>query len=168
MKTLLRGVWIAACLAVVASPALAADTKVRWKDVIGILQANNPVGAGTGQILGGTQPWSTSRGSAEVNLTTGDVRFRVSGLVFAGGNFLGTPGTITEVKGTLVCDTDGSAGGGNSTLVDTPLVPLGAQGDAQFSGNVGALPAACLEPDLAFVIRVGAGRWIANGAVREP
>jgi hypothetical protein len=30
------------------------------------------------------------------------------------------------------------------------------------------LPAACFEPDVAFLIRIAAGRWIANGAVRTP
>jgi hypothetical protein len=66
----------------------------------------------------------------------------------------------------VVCDTDGSASGGNSVLVDTPLVALDEQGDADFSGSVGALPAVCAsEPDIAFLIRVGAGKWIANGAV---
>jgi len=70
------------------------------------------------------------------------------------------------VKGTLVCDTDGSASGGNSVLVDTPLVELDDQGNASFDGQVGSLPAACTtEPDIAFLIRVGAGRWIANGTV---
>ena len=89
--------------------------------------------------------------------------------MLAGGNGIGTRAAITEVKGTLVCDTDGSAGAGSSTLVDTPLVPLSAQGDAEFRGSVGPLPGACFtEADIAFVVRIGAGRWIANGAVRRP
>jgi hypothetical protein len=148
--------------------ALADNPNVRWADIIGIVQAGNVVGSGTGQVAGGLQPWSTSRGSAAVNLQTGDVHFRVEGLVLAGGNSIGTPDGITQVKGTLVCDTDGSAGGGNSTLVDTPLVTLSAQGDAEFNGSVGSLPAACLEPDIAFLVRIAAGRWIAAGVVRTP
>jgi hypothetical protein len=79
---------------------------------------------------------------------------------------IGTPGTILQVKGTLVCDTDGSASGGNSVFVDTPLVDLDDQGDAQFHGNVGALPSVCAsEPDVGFLVRVSSGRWIANGTV---
>ena len=51
-------------------------------------------------------------------------------------------------------------------LVDTPLVDLSEQGDAQFNGRVGALPVVCsTEPDVAFLIRVGAGKWIANATV---
>ena len=70
------------------------------------------------------------------------------------------------MKGTLVCDTNGSAGGGK--LVDTDLVDLDAQGAASFAGNVGPLPVACSEPDIAFVIRTAGGSWIAHGAVRRP
>jgi hypothetical protein len=157
-----------ASLAAVVPLSTAAAAEVRWQDVVGIIQAGNLVGTGTGQVQGGGQPWSTTGGLAEVDLDTGTVRFRVRGLVLAGGNTIGTAGSITEVKGTLVCDADGSASGGNSVLVDTPLVPLTFQGDAAFRGEVGALPAACLEPDLAFLVRIGAGRWIANGAVRRP
>jgi hypothetical protein len=159
-----------ALAAIIPAAARAADPNVRWADIVGIIQAGNAVGSGTGQVLGGAQPWSTTKGSATVNLNTGDIRFRVEGLVLAGGNAIGTRGTITEVRGTLVCDTDGSAGSGNSTLVDTTLVPLSAQGDAEFNGSVGPLPGACLaESDIAFLVRIGgSGRWIANGAVRRP
>jgi hypothetical protein len=155
-----------AVLLTTSIPALAQE--VEWKQVIGIIQAGNVVGSGTGQVTGGGQPWSTTRGAAEVNLQTGEIHFQVRGLVLAGGSGIGTRAAITQVKGTLVCDTDGSSGGGNSTLVDTPLVDLDAQGDAKFNGNVGILPAACSQPDIAFLIRIGAGRWIANGAVRKP
>ena len=146
----------AVSLLATAAPSRADDV-VHWQTVIGIMQAGNLVG----NITGGGQPWSTTGGEAGVNLGNGDVGFRVRGLVLAGGNTIGTPGAINEVKGTLVCD----AGGANAA-VDTPLVPLSATGDARFSGNfVGPLPAACSGPNVAFLIRIGAGRWIANGAV---
>jgi hypothetical protein len=149
-------------------PATADDgDSIQWRTIVGIIQAKNVVGSGTGLVNGGGQPWSAAGGHAMVDLRTGDVNFDVRGLVFAGGNTIGTPLPITQVKGTLVCDTNGSAGGGNSVLVDTPVVALGAEGDAHFSGNVGALPAVCIgEPDIAFLIRVpGLNVWIGNGAV---
>src|SRR5262249_5191878 len=137
-------------------------------------QAGNVVGSGTGAVTGGGQPWSTTDGKARVNLSTGNLRFEVRGLVLAGGNSIGTPDAITQVKGTLVCDTDGSGGGGNSTLVDTPLVSLSAQGDAEFNGTV-SLAAACVnQPDIAVLSRhaaarwMAAGGWIVIGAVRVP
>jgi hypothetical protein len=150
---------VGASLLATTLPARADDdgNVVHWKTVIGIIQAGNLVG----NVAGGGQPWSTTGGEAGVNLSNGDVGFRVRGLVLAGGNTIGTPGTINQVKGTLVCD----AGGAN-TLVDTPLVTLSATGDAGFSGNLGSLPAACSPANVAFLVRIAANRWIANGAVR--
>jgi hypothetical protein len=140
-----------------------AEPELEWRHIVGIISPGNTVGTGTGKVTGGGLPWSTSAGSAEVNLATGDLRFHVDGLVLAGGNAIGTPDGVTSVKGTLVCDTTGV----NSTLVDTPLVTLSAQGDARFKGNVGALPAACTtQPNIAFLIRTGGGAWLASGMVR--
>ena len=74
---------------------------------------------------------------------------------------------MTQVKGTLVCDTTGSLSA-DSTLVDTPLVTLTPQGNARFAGQVGPLPPSCLNsPNIALLIRVSAGIWIAAGEVRE-
>jgi hypothetical protein len=151
------------------------DPIVQWREVVGIIQAGNIVGSGTGAVAGGMLPWVTTGGSARVNLDTGEIQFLVKGLVLAGGNPIGTRADITAVKGTLVCDTNGSAGGGNSTLVQTAAVSLSLDGDAHFSGNVGSLPTVCSsEPDLAFLVRIAEvngtavnGPWIAFGAVRE-
>jgi hypothetical protein len=95
--------------------------------------------------------------------------------VLGAGNGIGTRGDITAVRATLVCDTNGSAGGGNSVLVPTAAVPLSLEGDSHFSGDLGSLPAVCSsEPDLAFLIRIAEvngvavnGPWIAYGAVRK-
>jgi hypothetical protein len=149
---------------------------VSWRQVVGIIPAGNTVGAGTGAVSGGFLPWTTTDGAARINLRNGEIKFSVRGLVFAGGApgiTIGTPGPITSVKGTLVCDADGNAGGGNSVLVETPSVALSPTGDAAFSGNIGPLPAVCSsQSDIAFLIRVSVvggntveGPWIANGAV---
>ena len=147
-----------------------------WRQVVGIIPAGNVVGSGTGAIPGGFLPWTTTSGSARVNLQNGEIHFTVRGLVFAGGSStitIGTPGPVTAVKGVLICDNDGSASAGNSVLVETPSVPLSATGDASFNGNLGTLPSVCSsESDIAFVVRVSGfggnaveGPWIANGAV---
>jgi hypothetical protein len=155
--TLLAGLGVAG-----AEPAM-----VKWDDVIGILQPGNLVGTGTGQVAGGGLPWTTQHGRAQVDLDKGRLRFDVKGLVLAGGNSIGTRSGIDMVKGTLVCDTNGSASG-DSVLVDTDLVPLSPQGDAKFSGEV-SLPSVCLsEADIAFLIRTAGGAWLAAGSVREP
>jgi len=139
---------------------------LHWQSVIGIAQGNNVVGSGTGAATGAPGPWSALGGHVNVHLEQGKINFVVRGLVLAGGNSIGTPGAVLQVKGTLVCDTDGSTSGGNSVLVDTPLVDLDDRGDARFNGNVGSFPAVCAsEPDVAFLIRTGSGRWIGNGTV---
>ena len=140
-----------------ASAGLADSDSTSWKRIIGIIQAGNLVF----DINGGGQPWSTLGGEALVNLRTGHVEFEVRGLVLAGGNNIGTPDNITQVKGTIVC------GAGASNQSDTPLVALGAQGEAEFEGNI-AVPATCTPSNIAFLIRIAAGRWIANGTVRSP
>ena len=162
--------------------AQAGEMNVRWERIIGNQQTFDLVGVGAGQVMGAA-PWETTQGRAQVNLDTGRMRFAVQGLVLSVGSAgdgaflgldIGTAAGVTEVQGTLVCDVDGSAGGGNSVLVEAPAVPLSAQGEAKFTGTVGFLPAACLtEPDMAFLIRIVTpaefgGLWIAAGAVRIP
>jgi hypothetical protein len=158
------------------SVAYGQQNGARWRQVVGIISAGNTVGVGTGAITGGFLPWTTTSGVAQVDFASGQIQFEVRGLVFAAGSptiTIGTPGPVTAVKGALICDADGSAGGGNSVVVETDSVPLSATGDARFSGSLGTLPAVCSsEPDLAFVVRVSAfgpnaveGPWIANGAV---
>jgi hypothetical protein len=147
---------IGAGLLMAASPA-AAQT-VKWRTVIGIIQAGNVVAG----IPGGGQPWSALGGEASVGLTTGRIEFEVRGLVLAGGDTIGTPGAINQVKGTLVC-----VAGPTALVVDTPLVTLSPRGDAEFEGSVGPIPTACTPANVAFLVRIGANRWIANGSVRS-
>ena len=136
----------------------------RWQSVIGIIQGGNVVGSGTGAIIGAPGPWSAQGGNVAVDLTHGKIAFNVRGLVFAAGNNIGNTGTVTQVRGTLVCDTNGSASP-NSILVETPLVDLDEEGDAHFSGNV-SMPAVCAtEPDMAFLIRLASGKWVGAGTV---
>jgi hypothetical protein len=165
-KSLLVSGLTLAAVAIGQTASASQDDVIHWQSVNGIVQVNNVVGSGTGAVTGGGAAWSTQNGHVIVDLSTGKINFDVEGLVLAAGNSIGTPGAVVQVRGTLVCDTDGSASGGNSVLVDTPLVELDEEGDARFSGSLGALPAACAsEPDIAFLVRVGAGRWIANGTV---
>jgi hypothetical protein len=136
----------------------------RWQSVIGIIQGGNVVGTGTGAVTGAPGPWSAQGGHVTADLTHGKIEFDVRGLVFAAGNTIGNTGTVAQVKGTLVCDTNGSASA-NSILVETPLVDLDEEGDAHFSGKV-TMPAVCgTEPDIAFLIRLANGKWIGNGTV---
>ena len=143
----------------IASPSKADNSNIRWRTIVGIVQAGNVVGG----IAGGGQPWTTLGGRAAVDLSKSQLDFDVQGLVLAGGNSVGTPDGITMVKGTLVCD----AGAATQVVVDTILVPLSPQGDADFSGPIGPIPSTCNATNVVFLIRIEAGRWIANGAVRR-
>jgi len=167
MHTELRKSLVVAALTLGATQVAHAQQAdvVRWESVIGIIQGGNVVGSGTGAVTGVPGPWSARGGHVDVNLANGRIDLDVRGLVFAAGNTIGNTGTVTQVKGTLVCDTNGSASGGNSILVDTPLVGLDEEGNAHFSGNV-SIPVVCAtEPDIAFLIRTASGRWIGNGTV---
>jgi hypothetical protein len=166
MKTIKRtrmlvkaSVAVAGCallISVASSPAAAQN--VRWHHIIGIKQAGNMVG----NIMGGGQPWSASGGHARVDLATGNMEFEVHGLVLAGGGSIGTPGPITQVMGTLVC---GAATTATPVAISSPPVSLTLQGEAFFFGNIGPIPTTCNSSNVAFLIEVPAGRWIANGAV---
>jgi len=149
----------------VASAAYAQDSQeVRWRRIAGVITAvnvDNPVG----KVSAGTFPWSARGGNARVNLSTGAASFDVDGLVINGTAFSGTPGPVTAVTGTLVCD----AGTNNESTYDTKAVPLNATGNADFLGHISGIPYSCANP--LFLIRIAqpagaAGRWIATGAER--
>lgn len=133
-------------------------TLVRWRGIEGVITApgvDNPVG----QIHSGAGPWTTKDGSAWVNLNSGEGSFEVEGLVLNGGNSSGTPGPVTAVEGTLVCN-PGNAGGGAETAIDTPATSLSAAGNAELSFKI-TVPVVCNKP--VFLIRTPSGRWIATG-----
>jgi hypothetical protein len=140
------------------------NSTVRWNNIVGVITApgiDNPVGT----IHAGAGPWSVHSGRARVNLSNGFTLFEVDGLVLNGSASSGTPGAITSVKGTLVCNSGGPA----PTILDTTPVSLNVHGDAHFEGEVYDIPSTCNNP--VFLIRIvtptgAAGRWIGTGAER--
>jgi len=118
------------------------DAIVRWKSIVGVITipgVDNPVGG----IRAGATPWTVRSGHASVNLVTGHTSFEVEGLSINGGNSTGTPGPISAVTGTLVCN----AGATAQAVLDTAAVPLNAHGDANFSGQLRARhPSYLLKP----------------------
>jgi hypothetical protein len=143
-----------------ATACFADDATARWKRIVGVITAPGTSNTVAGITSGG--PWTASAGTAHVNLTTGGTAFFVEGLVLVGGNDTGTPGPVTSVKGTLVCNPASTA----QAVIDTAAVPLDAEGNAAFIGNLASVPpASCTNP--LFLIRVPtANVWIATGAVR--
>jgi hypothetical protein len=164
-------------MSAIAGPASAQN--VKWENIVGIVQAGNIVGSfttppscpvppatpvGVGCINGGGQPWTTLGGQAKVNLSNSKLEFEVRGLVLAGGNSIGTPDAITSVQGTLICIVGTAT---SNVILNTTSVPLSSTGDAQFSGSLGPIPTSCQPSNVAFLITIPAGRWIANGSVRS-
>src|SRR5258708_5579565 len=164
MLALFVVLFVVLCGAVVAF-AQDNDTVVRWKTIVGNITVSN--NDAVGGINPGTTPWSTLSGRARVNLSTGQVSFDVKGLVLNGGNATGTPGGVTQVEGSLICD----AGAQDQTIFTTAPVSLSAQGNADFSGKFGTIPGTCNNP--LFLFRIGPNlpganqRWIATGALRS-
>lgn len=160
------------CLLLSASMSFAQDapTLVRWQNIVGVITAqgvDNPV---SHNIHSGTFAWSVRKGFASVNLATGTTLFQVEGLNINGTMFSGTPGPIPAVTGTLVCN----PGTATEVPLNTGAANLNAQGDAQFAGHIGNIPASCANP--VFLLRIarltGAnagsnGRWIATGTERS-
>jgi hypothetical protein len=154
------------------------DSVVTWQNIAGVITApgvDNPVAVTTdannnvlSQIHSGTLPWTTRDGSASVDLTSGAVRFAVSGLVLNGGNATGTAGPINQVTGTLVCNPGSTDVKQPQAVIDTPPTRLSALGNARFSGELtSTVPVPC--NNALFLIRIGpafgafAGRWLATG-----
>jgi hypothetical protein len=140
------------------------DSIVRWRSIVGVITApgvDNPVAG----IRAGAGPWSVRSGRAQVNLLNGATFFDVDGLVLNGSNSSGTPGPVTAVTGTLVCN----AGTTTATAHDTAPASLNVHGDAHFAGQIAGVPVTCDNP--VFLIRIStpagaAGRWIATGTDR--
>ncbi len=167
----MRNLFLTLSLALTAVAAFAqSNPVVRWHQIVGVITApgvDNPVAGVTdsnnntvNQIHSGTLPWTTRRGSARVNLASGEGSFEVEGLVLNGGSATGTPGPINSVVGTLVCN----PGAPNQDIIDTTSVPLSSAGNAELSFRLN-VPSACSTP--LFLIRIPqAGlRWIAAAAV---
>ena len=169
-------------LGLTLSAVQAQAEEIKWERIAGTTVFGDVVGVGTDQVAGAA-PWTTTDGMAKVDLASGKVKFKVRGLVLAVdsapadslfGLGIGTTATVTEVKGTLVCNVDGltTGGGGNSVDVDTGSVALSFQGNASLTGTFSSIPAVCTSApgDTAFLIRIVdpvgfAGLYIAFGAV---
>src|SRR5262249_1764999 len=153
------------CLLLGASSAFAQTSNtVRWQSFAGVITSQNVDNPISANIHSGTFAWTVRGGAARVNLATGSASFNIQQLVINGAKFSGTPGPITQVEGTLVCN----PGADGESTHDTAAVNLDAHGNAQFSGNLGTV-GTCANP--LFLVRIfnpsGArGLWIATGVDR--
>jgi hypothetical protein len=174
MQSISRPGAIAAAIALsLAATAARADDDaiVRWKNIVGVIAEKN-VSNMVANIDSGSFAWSVRNGHARVDLMTGQAAFEVEGLSINGAQFSGTPGPITDVMGTLVCNAMDATQNtpGTSMTANTASVPLNAQGDAEFAGTIQNIPHPCNNP--LFLVRIATqatgavGRWIATGTER--
>jgi len=145
-RTLL-GVATVALLTASTAMARPDQAVVRWESFVGTFELEPQAQSlRNGSVNAAGAPWSQPRERSCESRIRG-LAVRNKRLVLADTIFVGTPGNNPEVVGTLVCDTDGSAGGGNSVLVSTPRVPLSEQ-ERPSSMAILARCAACVnEPD---------------------
>jgi hypothetical protein len=131
-----------------STPASAADNVlVRFQGGIGSTPVrggtftnktpNTPLPNDVFTIPAGGRPWVISKLEAKVNIN-GDIEVDGKGLIVAGGNSVGRPGTkagvpITSVFASLFCN-------GNATPLNTVAVPLAANGDFTINDTFAPLP----------------------------
>ena len=161
MKKILASI----CLLLGASSAFAQTSNtVRWQSFAGVITSQNVDNPISTNIHSGTFAWTARSGAARVNLATGAASFNIQQLVINGSPFSGTPGPITQVMGTLVCN----PGADDESTHNTAAVNLDAHGNAQFSGNLRNI-GTCANP--LFLVRIhnpsaARGLWIATAVER--
>ncbi len=153
--------WLAASIAGIgfAGSAIAADTIVQFNRGVGVdpvagINAGAPVANTVLGVPPGGRPW-TIRSLRASFFTDGTINARDTGLLFSGGDAIGTRGAIAQVKATLFC---GGVG------YDSAPADLDTRGNFTIRGQmVQAPPNPCNAPVL--LIRSVGGNWFAAGIV---
>lgn len=120
------------------APLADADDNVRWREIVGIIEAGNLVGSGGGQVAGAPGPWSASGGRARANVETGELRFQVRD-----GDSVVVDSPIVPLSPTGDADFQGSLAPLPDACREEPDVAF-------------------------LIRAAGFGVWLANGAVRIP
>lgn len=164
MRMTSTGVALALTLSLAAATAFASDdTLVRFKGgigvdpVAGIDNAGMPVANMVRGVPPGGRAWVIRDLDARVG-NDGSISVRGRGLLFAGGEAIGTRGGVAKVIATLFCDGLDF----NSAAVDLDLA-----GDFSVNGMFGAVPPApCNGPVLLIRGAAGVQPWFAAGIPR--
>ncbi len=164
-----------ALIALVPSLGLSDDTLVRFEGGIGADGVSSAAGTGpvatvvTRNIVRGVQPpaqlWAIAAFRAEVK-TDGHITVDGRGLVFAGGDTVGTALVLTPTGGTaglnvfatLICETVAPFVERN-----TNPVPLAADGDFRIQDKLSPWPPAACDTPVLLVRNAGNRNWFAAG-----
>lgn len=161
MKRLFFATAISAVIGGVSLSAVANDTGLaRFDGGVGVTPAALSNGAFVpNDVFGvapGGRPWTIKTLRAKIQ-TNGTISVKGEGLVFAGGNAVGTAGPITQVVATLFCD---------GQPHHSPVVPLQRNGDFTIDGMLTTTPPnPCNNPVLLIRNAAGGapGAWFAAG-----
>jgi hypothetical protein len=116
------------------------DSIVRWRSIVGVITV--PVVDNLWEAFTAERDLGPF---AAVVLASTSLQDMLPSKLRAGArrrNCSGTPGPVSAVTGTLMCN----AGSQTQAILDTSLVPLNVHGDARFSGHLQNLPVTCANP----------------------
>lgn len=139
--------------------ALAGDSLVQFNGAIGVdpvagIANGAPVANTVLGVAPGGRPWILRKLRARVE-ADGSISAKGSGLLFSGGDSIGTRGGVTQVFATLFC---------SGVAHHSPFVDLDLAGNFVIKGKLGAVPPSpCLSPVLLIRNAAGAQSWFAAG-----
>lgn len=155
----MKHIALAALAALAAGTAQASDPLVQFNGAIGVDPvagiANGAPVANT--VLGvppGGRGWILRKLRAEVD-PDGSISAKGSGLLFSGGDAIGTRGGVTQVFATLFC---------SGVAHHSPFADLDLAGNFVIKGKLGTVPPSpCLAPVLLIRNAAGTQAWFAAG-----
>jgi hypothetical protein len=139
--------------------ALAGDSLVQFNGAIGVdpvagIAAGAPVPNTVLGVPPGGRPWILRKLRASID-PDGSISAKGSGLLFSGGDLIGTRGGVTQVFATLFC---------SGVAHHSPIVDLDTAGNFVIKGKLGAVPPSpCLSPVLLIRNAAGTQAWFAAG-----
>lgn len=163
MKSTTSVIALGLAIGIYALPALAVETVAKFEGAIGvdpvagISPANGLSVANTVHgVPPGGRPWVIARFKGEIK-DNGALALKGEGLLFAGGDSIGTTGPIQAVTATLFC---------GAQAFDAGSVPLEANGDFRIDGTLSALPPNPCAPAVLLIRNAAGGvpgAWFAAG-----
>ena len=163
MKSRTTVIAIGLAVSMYALPALAVETVAKFDGgigvdpVAGISPANGlPVPNTVRGVPPGGRPWVIARFKGEIK-DNGVLALKGEGLLFAGGDAIGTTGPVQAVTATLFC---------GAQAFDAGSVPLEPNGDFRIDGTLGAAPPNPCAPAVLLIRNAAGGvpgAWFAAG-----
>lgn len=155
----MKHIALAVLAALAAGTAQASEPLVQFNGAIGVDPvagiANGAPVANT--VLGvppGGRGWVLRKLRAEID-PDGSILAKGSGLLFSGGDAIGTRGGVTQVFATLFC---------SGVAHHSPLADLDLAGNFVIKGKLGSVPPSpCLAPVLLIRNAAGTQAWFAAG-----